>query len=52
MCPFETGPLTRAGSLDHHDPKLESLREDPLPVTLQLPRTNLDRDDRREQPNQ
>ena len=39
-------------SLDYDDPEFEPLREDPFSFTLQLPGSNLDRDDRREQPDQ
>jgi hypothetical protein len=41
-----------AGPLDYYDAKPEPLREDPLTLALQLPRTDLDRNDGCQQPNQ
>lgn len=47
-------PLTypSTGPSYHNDTKFKPLRKDSLPVTLQLPRANFHRDDRREQPDQ
>ena len=38
----------RVGSFDHNDPEFESLRKDFIEITLELSRSNLYRDDRRE----
>jgi len=38
--------------LDHDDPEFKPLRKDSFSFSLQLPRPNLNRDDRREQPDQ
>ena len=38
--------------LDHDDPEFEPLREDSFSVSFKLPRSNLDRDDGRQQPDQ
>lgn len=49
-----TGPLPvrYSRSLDHHDAELESLREDIVTFTQQLPRSDLHRDDGSQQPDQ
>ncbi len=44
--------LRYPGSFDHHDPELEPLRKDSVEVSLELPRPNLDRNDRCQQPDQ
>ena len=45
-------PLRHPRPSDHYDAELESLRKAPLALALQLPRADLDRDDRCEQPDQ
>jgi hypothetical protein len=47
-----TVSLGYPGSLDHDDAKLESLRKDLVTITLELPGSNLDRNDRRQQSDQ
>lgn len=45
-------PLRYPGPLDYHDAEPESLREDTLPIALELPRADLHRNDGGEQPDQ
>jgi hypothetical protein len=43
-----TVSLGYSRSFDHHDPELEPLRKDSESISFELPRTDLDRNDRRE----
>ena len=48
----EAETYVAAGPLDHHDPEFEPLREDSIPIALELPRTDFYRNDRCQQSDQ